>query len=270
MKDLTLYNDDFARLYDLFVYARAEVEADTEETEFLTWTFRELCQRSVTDVLDVGCGTGRNLIPLVREGFAVTGLDNSTGMLKETGRKLKARGLSTDLVKQDLENLTYTQQFDAILCMNSGIDYLLTTDRIGAALTLLCNALRPGGILILDCWNFFAQWQRLGKPYSDVRESGGIRIDYRDRHWYDSFTSVYHIEIGGTVHEEGKAYQIQTDHALRAMTVGERRMCLRDAGFVNVSVYPTFRSRSEEAPPKETQPDMERIICVGLRPEGKS
>ena len=137
MKRLTPYDDDFARLYDLFVYARNEVQADAEEAGFLAWAFRELCPRNVSDVLDVGCGTGRNLIPLVRDGFKATGLDSSRGMLNETRRRLAARGLSANLIEQDMGKLPYTQQFDAILCMNSGIDYLLTTDRIDA--TLNCS-----------------------------------------------------------------------------------------------------------------------------------
>ena len=255
------YDDDFARLYDLFVYARNEVEAVPEEVEFLTWAFRQLAARRVKDVLDVGCGTGRDLIPLARSGFAVTGLDNSRGMLNETSRRLRKHGLSAELVEQDMEGLAYSQQFDAVLCMNSGIDYLLTTDRIEAALTRFRTALRPGGVLVLDSWNFFGQWQRFGTTHSDVRESDGTRIEYHDRHWYDNFTSIYHIEMSGTVHEGDKSYHVRTEHALRAMTVGERRMCLRDAGFVSVSVYPSFTSRSEETPP-----NAERVICVGLRP----
>jgi SAM-dependent methyltransferase len=206
MKELTPYDDEFERLYDLFVYARNEVEADVDGVEFLKWAFRDLCQRKVNDVLDVGCGTGRNLLPLVRDGFTVTGLDKSPGMLKETRRRLIKRSLSADLVEQDMEKLAYKQQFDAILCMNSGIDYLLTTDRIETTLTLFRNALRPSGILVLDSWNFFAQWQRFGKPHSDVRESDRIRIDYYDQHWYDSFTSVYHIEMNGTIYEGEKTY----------------------------------------------------------------
>ncbi|MEK9137748.1 MAG: class I SAM-dependent methyltransferase, partial [Bacteroidota bacterium] len=256
------YDDDFARLYDLFVYARNEVEADAEEVDFLAWAFRDLSGRGVKDVLDVGCGTGRNLIPLVRNGFTVTGLDNSRGMLKETSRRLRKHGLSADLVEQDMEKLTYTQQFDALLCMSSGIDYLLTADRMDATLTLFRNALRPGGMLVLDSWNFLAQWQRLDKPYSDVRTSDGVRIEYSDRQWYDNFTSIYHMEMGGIVHEGDKTYNIQTHHALRAMTVGERRRCLRAAGFVNVSVHPGFTSRLEDSPP-----NAERIICVGIRLE---
>ncbi len=261
MQQLKPYERDFARFYDLFVYGRREVEADPEETAFLRRVFDEICPRNVKDGLDVGCGTGRNLIPLAREGYTVTGLDNSPGMLQETRRRLDKHGLAAELVEKEVESLDYHEDFDAVLCMNSAIDYLLTTDRIVRALGLLRQALRRSGILVLDSWNFFAQWQRFGKPYSDVRTAEGIRVEYKDRHWYDNFTSVYHIEMTGVVREGDKTYQISTEHALRAMTVEERRMCLRDAGFVNISAYPTFVSRSEETPP-----NAERVICIGLRP----
>lgn len=138
------------------------------------------------------------------------------------------------------------------------IDYLLSTERILATLRRFHHALRPGGLLVLDSWNFFAQWQRFDRPYSDIRQSDGIRIEYHDRHWYDNFTSIYHTEMTGTVHEEGKTYQIRSEHALRAMTVEERRMCLRDAGFAKVSVFPSYVSRSEQTPA-----NAERVICVG-------
>ena len=100
MRELKPYERDFARFYDLFVYGRCEVEADPEETAFLRRVFDEICPRNVKDVLDVGCGTGRNLIPLAREGYTVTGLDNSPGMLQETRRTLDKHGLAAELIEK--------------------------------------------------------------------------------------------------------------------------------------------------------------------------
>lgn len=96
------------------------------------------------------------------------------------------------------------------------------------------------------------------------RLSAAIIADHAElKHWYDNFISIYHMEMSGTVYEGDKTYHIRTEHALRSMTVGERRKCLRDAGFTSVSVYPSFSSRSEETPP-----NAERVICVALRPQG--
>ena len=58
------YDEDLARLYDLLVYGREDVEADDMELDFLTWAFEEARPLRARDILDVGCGTGRHVLPL--------------------------------------------------------------------------------------------------------------------------------------------------------------------------------------------------------------
>jgi len=52
------------------------------------------------DVVDLGCGTGRNAIWMAGAGAKVTGIDGSPGMLTEAYRHL--RGLDVRLVRGDL------------------------------------------------------------------------------------------------------------------------------------------------------------------------
>lgn len=94
--------------------------------------------------------------------------------------------------------------------------------------------------MVLDNWNFLAQWHRLGKTHSDVRGNDRIRIEYRDRHWYEDFASIYHIEITANVYERGRTYRIHREDVLRAMTVGEMEAYLKNASFAHVSAYPDF------------------------------
>ena len=91
------YDDDIARMYDLLVEGREDAEAEGRELEFIRRALAEVCPRPVQDVLDVGCGTGKHLIPLVRDGLCVTGLDYSEAMVRECGRKLARRGLEAEL-----------------------------------------------------------------------------------------------------------------------------------------------------------------------------
>ena len=63
--------DQIARYYDL-------LHGDlTEDIEFVI----RLAEKSGGPVLELGCGTGRLLLPLVRIGQKTTGLDNSEEML---------------------------------------------------------------------------------------------------------------------------------------------------------------------------------------------
>jgi len=256
------YGADVARVYDLLVHGRPDVEADPIEVEFLESALGRVCPRDVKDVLDAGCGTGRHLVPLAERGYRMTGLDRSDGMVAECRRKLDRRGLQAELRAESMESLDAEQAFDAILCMDSALCYLTATTDIVRALVRFRRALRPGGLLVVDNLNFLAQWPRYGTPDGDVRESEGMRIEYEDLHWFDDFTSLYHIELHATVHEDGRTWQVDNEDVLRVMTVGEMRVYLQEAGFTGVTAYPSFdRALWGES-------CGERMIFLALRPEG--
>ena len=109
------YEGNFARLYDFLVYEREEAEANEKELNFLEWAFREVCPINVKEILDIGCGNGRFLIPLTRREYRVTGLDNSEEMLEECSRRLKKYELTAPLILQDLKTLEFEEAFDAVL-----------------------------------------------------------------------------------------------------------------------------------------------------------
>lgn len=77
--------DQIAPNYDL---THAELTADIP-------AILKLAQTAVGPVLELGCGSGRLLLPLARAGVTVTGLDNSAAMLALAEAKLaqEAAGL---------------------------------------------------------------------------------------------------------------------------------------------------------------------------------
>ena len=75
------YTKEIVQLYDIIVHGKEEVEAGKTELKFVEWAFKKVCPRKVEKILDVGCGNGRFLLPLVRKGYTVTGIDISKDML---------------------------------------------------------------------------------------------------------------------------------------------------------------------------------------------
>ena len=255
----TPYDEGIARVYDLLVHGRPDDEAEGVELEFLQWALEDVCPRDVQDILDVGCGTGRHVVPLARLGYRVTGMDSSPAMVGECRRKLTQQGLSADLRAVGLQELGESTAFDATICMDSVICYLQDTECIANALGALHDALRPGGILVLDNRNFLAQWPRYGVPFSDERRSGDLRIEYEDVHWLDDYAALYHVELDATLVQGSRACKLHNEDVLRVMTVGETVVYLRDAGFTGISSYPDFDRELW------SEPCGERMIFLALR-----
>jgi S-adenosylmethionine-diacylgycerolhomoserine-N-methlytransferase len=116
-------------------------------------------------VLEIGCGTARNLIVLHRRrpDLGLHGLDASTAMLATAAAKLRRRGLGDAVhlrhgLAEEVTPATFglAESFDAVF-----FSYSLTMIGDGrAALDAALASLKPGGILaIVDFWDQ-ADWPR--------------------------------------------------------------------------------------------------------------
>ncbi len=69
----------------------------------------DLALRAEGPVLEIGCGTGRLLLPLARAGFTVTGVDNSPAMLEKAQEQIAMEPSQVqkriDLVEADAKEL---------------------------------------------------------------------------------------------------------------------------------------------------------------------
>ena len=100
-------------------------------------------------VLDVACGTGDFTIEIARKaapGSKITGIDLSEGMMKIGREKIKAAGVSADMVQGDCEALPYADgTFDRI-SVGFGVRNFEHLDKsLGECLRVL----RSGGHLVI-------------------------------------------------------------------------------------------------------------------------
>ena len=92
-------------------------------------------------VLDVATGTGLVAVELLRRGFAVTGVDQSSEMLARARRRF---GDQVELVEARAESLP----FDDAAFDHLTFTYLLRyVENPGAALRELARVVRPGGVV---------------------------------------------------------------------------------------------------------------------------
>jgi len=91
--------------------------------------------------IDIGCGTGTNVITLAQAGWEVTGVDFVPSAIRTAKRKVKKAGVEAELFVRDASKLEgISGPFDLALdigCFhslgNKKVDYLASLDRVLAS-----------------------------------------------------------------------------------------------------------------------------------------
>jgi len=139
--------------------ARDWAEFSTEggkEAEY----FRSVIETSGQPALDLGCGTGRLLLPYLLAGLDVDGCDYSKDMLSMCLERAQKEGLSPQLYEQAMHELDLPRRYRTIFAcgvVGLGGERQLTMK----ALHRCYEHLRPGGTFVFDYtvrWNDPPAW----------------------------------------------------------------------------------------------------------------
>ena len=115
--------------------------------------YMDQAQQSVGQVLELGCGTGRVAIPLIRSGIQVVGVDNSAKMLAIA--RGKSSTIASDMpspqwVIGDMRDVSLGTKFPLILMPYRGFLSLLSVEDQMKCLDNIKTHLEPGGKFIFD------------------------------------------------------------------------------------------------------------------------
>lgn len=101
-------------------------------------------------VLDVGCGSGNNLIPFLDQGLECHGVEISKEILDVAKTYLNSRGYNTELRIGDNKNIPYDDEYFDVVTSVNVLHYEQSAKDIMEALKEYARVLRPGGILYLS------------------------------------------------------------------------------------------------------------------------
>lgn len=139
---------DIADLYDHVIPYKERRDVDFFVQEAL---------ESGGPVLEVGCGTGRVLLPTARAGIEITGMDLSAHMLEVCREKLGAESEEVRsrvrLVQGDMRRFALDQAFQLITLPFRPFQHLTTVEDQLACMGCIHHHLAKDGRLILDIFN---------------------------------------------------------------------------------------------------------------------
>ncbi len=166
-------------------------------------------------VVDLGCGTGRLLIPLAQRGHTCVGVDLSFPMLRIVGEKARASGLPIERVHANLAELRCFRpgSIDYALMMFSTLGMIRGSHDRQQVLDHVRRALKPDGRLIIHVHN---------RCYSLFDPQGRWWLA---RSWL--LNRFRGLEPGDRVFE----YRGIPNMCLHTFTLGELKRILRRAGF---------------------------------------
>ena len=196
-------------------------------------------------ILEVGCGTGRLLLPLARLGHQLSGLDLSDLALQQARQKLETERLlrQVTLHQADMRTFSLDQQFELAFVPLNTFMHCHTVDDQLATLERLHAHLVPGGELVIDLFNpdlgLFAEAD--GRLYFEdefTDPTSGNTVQLFWRHDLDLGEQMRHmIYLLDEIQTDGQLCRTRIPFSLRYFHRFEIELLLRAAGFSIEALY---------------------------------
>jgi len=112
--------------------------------------FFDAYDKQNADVLDVGCGQGRDALFMARKGHRVVGVDLSPTGIAQLLEDAQTEGLMIEGIVTDLREYQPDAEFD-VAVVDRTLHMLLDEEKRLGVLARICDAIREGGcVLIAD------------------------------------------------------------------------------------------------------------------------
>ncbi|MEU5208688.1 class I SAM-dependent methyltransferase [Streptomyces sp. NPDC020742] len=184
---------------------------------------------NIRSVLDLCCGTGITAEVLCDEGWTVTGVDRSPGMLGVARRKLG--GLLDSghlrLSEQDARDFSVPQPVDAVVCLDGALNHLDAPGDLERCFTRVGEALEDGGQFLFDVFetSHFRHWDNL----TLLDEAQAVIVK---RGVWDADSGTGMLRVSGVLEQDGRPQRV--DQTLRSRYYGpdDIAAALKSAGLV--------------------------------------
>lgn len=204
-------------------------------------------------VLEVGCGTGRVLLPTLQAGVDIDGFDIHPGMIEVLKNKAGALGLKPRVSVADMRDFTMRRRYALVTIPFRAFQHLLNTADQIAALRCIREHLESGGALIFNV--FFPSFERMIQPDGEQvleREfphpESGLPVAMYVKRQTDRVNQILRVERE-VVESDARGYAARTHRdrfSMRWTWKAEMELLLSAAGFSRWSVTGGFEGRSLE------------------------
>jgi len=171
-------------------------------------------------VLDAGCGGGRNLVYLLREGFEVFGCDQSAEAVqyvRDTAAVLAPALPAENFQVAAIEQMPFADGFADVVICNSVLHFARDSAHFSAMIEELWRVLRPGGML------FCRLASTIGMEFERLR--GNVFRVGDGQEWFlvdEAILMTLTNELGGELVDPLKTTVVQNHRCMTTWVVRKR------------------------------------------------
>jgi SAM-dependent methyltransferase len=209
-----------------------------------------LCEKfgmpSSGNLLDVACGEGTFAIQAGRQGWSVTGIDQSDEMLNLARQQSARAGVSAKFDKIDMRELDFCNEFDLSTCLFDAVNYMLEEIDLKLTFSGVNRALKPSGWFIFDMNTIYGLSTRWSA------QSSSVPIDTDDliaihRPIFDFEKQLATMHITGFIRQNKFWERIDEIHQEKGYPIESIKNLLGETGF---EIVHTLGSIEGGTPPK--------------------
>ena len=230
--------DEYAPFYD-WENARTVARRDVR-------FWQELARRQTGTVLELGCGTGRLALPLLKAGADLVGIDRSDAMLHRARRKARRAGIleRARFVRGDIRRLPFRQRpgFGLVMAPYGMLQSLTRERDLADTLASIARVLRRDGIVGIDLVPDLPRWAEYDKrvTLSGSRDAR-THLTLRESGRQDPRRGLTMFDQEYVERREGKKRLHRFALTFRTLSVPQMRRRLEKAGLQVRAVLGDYR-----------------------------
>ncbi|WP_432663924.1 class I SAM-dependent methyltransferase [Wukongibacter baidiensis] len=222
----------FAKVYDFLM---RDVDYDSW-VDYIEKIFGREGSRPKT-ILELACGTGNITNRLSKRGYDMIGIDISSEMLTFAKDKAHAIGQDVRYINQDMRDLNYSKQVDAIVCLCDGFNYILEEDDLASIFDKVYSLLQDEGIFIFDISSYYKLSKILGNNvYGENYED----VSYLWQNYFDDDSDICELDLTIFTRDGELFARHQECHYQRAYRREMVIELLQSVGFEDIDIYNAF------------------------------
>jgi len=212
----------------------------------------DLARQSGGPVLEIGCGTGRVMIPIAREGIEIHGVDNSPAMLQILEKHIQAEPepvrSKAKVYPADMRDFRLNRNYPLVIIPFRPLQHMYTLEDQVSALTTAAFHLDQGGIFAFDV--FYPKLevipQRIGKEVLELEwmspsDPAKVVRRYFRTDSFDKINQTFSLTFLFKTFHDGKLVSEETEPLrMSYYTYPHLQALFRMAGLESVREYGSF------------------------------